>query len=32
VSIVDKQCDTRKGEKRRQINMMTCPDDVKMTL
>jgi len=32
VSVVDRQCDTRKGEKRRQMKMMTCPDDVTMTL
>jgi len=32
VSIVDRQCDARKGEKRRQMKMMTCPDDVTMTL
>ena len=30
VSIVERQCDTRKGEKRRQMKMITCPDDVIM--
>ena len=32
VSIVERQCDTRKGEKRRQMKMITCPDNVTMTL
>jgi len=32
VSIVERQCGTRKGEKRRQMKMITCPDDVTMTL
>jgi len=27
VSIVERQCDTRKGEKRRQMKMITCIDD-----
>jgi len=32
VSIVERQCDTRKGEKQRQMKMITCPDDVTITL